>query len=243
MDDNIQPVEQTTDATPSEDQTQVEEVDVATDVDEGSDAPESNPAEADAELPDEKRSPRVERRFQKMSQKMRELADTQPSYQQPVNQFVPQVEPGSEITPEQYQKDVMSAAQTITQLEINKLRAEQAQKEYVENFDRDVAYTESKYSELNADSPNYDSKLSEKVANMYEKLSAKNPNIRLRDIVDDVMEVAERKSTRATAQTNSQIKRQADESALKTTTTAKPAAKTAEEKSLAELEQELGYVS
>lgn len=213
---------------------------------EGSDEPTAEATVDSEDTESGKRPNRLERRFQKMSQKMRDLTNENqqlrgtgipPASQAPY----PQYQPGQEVSLDQYQQDVVNTASAIAQLEAQKLRQEITAKERVENFDRDVMLIEQRYPQLNVDSPEYDAKLSEKVANMYEKLSAKSADLRLRDIVEDVMDVATRQTASSTAKVTKQVAQQAAETAVRPGANDKPPVKSFEEKSLADMEKELGF--
>ena len=101
--------------------------------------------------------------------------------------------------PLDYNQEIARQAEMIADIKLQQFEQKQQAKQIAENFERDVDLVERKYPELNADGDKYDSALSNKIASMYEKLSTKNPDIRLRDIVDDVMEVASRQTNRSNA--------------------------------------------
>lgn len=110
--------------------------------------------------------------------------------------YQPKVEPGQEVTPDQYKADVARTAQEISRLEIAKFKQEQAQiKEQgkkVETFSKTASAIETKYPELNPDSDRFNPNLSEKVSKLYEKASGKQPNAELlQQIVETVMEASE----------------------------------------------------
>lgn len=246
----VQEVEPTTQSdTPTDETNPAEETQPAVAEAEGSDEPtaETTP-EADSTDGAERPS-RLERRFSKMSQKIRSLAEENQNlqgqqYGQPASQappYAPPYQPGQEVTYDQYQTDMVNTVAAIAQLEAQKLRQEFVAKERAENFDRDVMSIEQRYPQLNEDSPEYDPKLSEKIATMYEKLATKSPDIRLREIADDIMDVAARQSAKSTAKVTKKIAQQAAETAIQPDTGNKPVQKTAKEKSLDELEAELGF--
>lgn len=244
--ETIKPVDETTETTPSQEQTdstvepQSEESEVVSDVPtEG----ESEATSTNEELG--KRSQRQEKRFAQMSSKIRELSEQ--TAQQPTNYF------GQEANPYQqpyqdvnqgydYNQEVARQAEMIADLKLQQFEQKQQAKQIAENFERDVDLVERKYPELNADGDKYDSALSNKIASMYEKLSAKNPDIRLRDIVDDVMDVASRQTNRANAEVSASVAKAAAETTLKPDTTSNESGKKDfSELSLDEMEQQLGF--
>lgn len=211
---------------------------------EGSDEPTSNEDVESDKAESGKRPNRLERRFQKMSQKMRGYAQENAQ----LRQYAP---PASQV-PYQYNQpeyqqeptaDVLQTASAIAQLEVEKFKGELSKEKRVDNFDTDVLFLEQRFPELNEESPQYDPKLSEKVANMYLKYSEKDPDVRLRDIAQDVMDVAARRATVASAKVTKKIAQQASEAAVLPNASDKPASKDFTEKSLEEMEKELGFAS
>jgi hypothetical protein len=248
MEETIQPVDETTETTPSQEQTdstvevKSEESEVVSDV------PAEGESESTSTKEEGKRSQRQEKRFAQMSSKIRELSEQ--STQQPPNYFGtennlnPNVYPQtySEAPSYDYNQDVARQAEMIADLKLQQFEQKQQAKQIAENFERDVDLVERKYPELNAEGEKYDSALSNKIASMYEKLSTKNPDIRLRDIVDDVMEVASRQTNRASAEVSASVAKAAAETTLKPDTTSKDTGrKDFSELSLDEMEQQLGF--
>lgn len=238
-----QTVEETTEVSPTDEQTESEEQTNVEESEVGSDESTKEEAtEADEQTDEKPASPRLEKRFQKMSNKIKELSSAQApqqDYQQPQfdqygniplqnNEYYPEVDP-------------VRQAEAIADIKMQQFRAEQQMKDRVETLDRDIDYIERKHPELDETSSKYDAKLAEKVTSMYEKIASKSPDIRLKDIVEDVMEVATRQSTRESAKTSARVAKQESETAVKSETDAKPSQKTAEDMSLEELEQNIGF--
>lgn len=98
---------------------------------------------------------------------------------------MPQAQPGSEISPEQYQQQVVGAANTLTDIKLQKFKQEFAR---VEGFKDDLHYVESTYDVLNPDKPDlYDKSASKKITELYKKASLGDPSLRLKDFVDSLM--------------------------------------------------------
>lgn len=245
MEEPTQEVEETTLTTPSQEQTESEEVTTEESEAASDEVVEETTEVKSEEEPVKKRSNRLERRFAKMSQKHREQEEEirrLSALQQPTVESSPQIPLDQEITLDQYGQDVARQAKTIASAEIQQLRMEQALKERADNFERDVEAIERKYDVLNEDSPNHDSVLSSKVAGMYERLSKDNPNIRLKDIVEDIMEIADRQSASSNASVSASVAQAAAETSIKPDTTAnKESKKSFEELSLREMEEQLGF--
>lgn len=98
---------------------------------------------------------------------------------------VPQVLPGDEMTPDQYTKQVVGAANTLTDIKMNQFKADLAK---VETFRDDLHYVEATYDILNPDKADqYDKSASKKITELYKKASAGDPSLRLKDFVDNIM--------------------------------------------------------
>jgi len=98
---------------------------------------------------------------------------------------VPSVIPGDEMTPDQYTKQVVGAANTLTDIKMNQFKADLAK---VETYRDDLHYAEATYDILNPDKTEvYDKAASKKIAELYKKASAGDPSLRLKDFVDNIM--------------------------------------------------------
>ncbi len=98
---------------------------------------------------------------------------------------VPQTQPGAEISPEQYQQQVVGAANTLTDIKLRNFTQNLAK---VDAFKDDLHYVESQYDVLNPDKPDaYDKSASKKITELYRKASAGDPSLRLKDFVDNIM--------------------------------------------------------
>jgi len=243
--ETIQPVEETTETTPSLEQTESTEEVNTVDTEVSSDAGVEGATESTKTEEESKRSPRQEKRFAQMSSKIRELSEQQQKpadpmftgYEQPYQQPYVDVNQGLD-----YNQEIARQAEMIADLKLQQFEQKQQVKAIAENFERDVDVVERKYPELNADSDKYDSALSNKIASMYEKLSVKNPDIRLKDIVDDVMDVASRQTNRANAEVSASVAKAAAETTLKPDTTSNDSGKKDfSDLSLDEMEQQLGF--
>jgi hypothetical protein len=128
------------------------------------------------------------------------------------------------------------AAQRATDIvrnEIDVLKSELGK----EQLRTQVKEVQSVYSELNPDSDNYDPVLDEKIAVMYAKYGAGVP---LSEYVEEQMALAGVKASRAAADTSAAVAKQKEESAILPGSKSKTE-KPIEEKSIRELEAELGF--
>ena len=98
---------------------------------------------------------------------------------------VPQVQPGQEMSAEQYQQQVVGAANTLTDIKLTKFKQDMAR---VNDFSEDVRYVEKTYDILNPDNADvYNKSASRKITELYQKASKGDPSLRLKDFVDDFM--------------------------------------------------------
>lgn len=147
----------------------------------------------------------------------RENLPTPPWYQ-------PQVDDGDVITPEQYQADVVRAADEIASTRIKQFEQKQGQQKAAEKqvkiFNSTLATLEKKFPTLDPDSDKYDEKLSEKVANLYQKAAGKktNPEL-LEEIVSTVMETSEQARVSGQSQASEALADQSAQSAVSPTGT------------------------
>lgn len=129
--------------------------------------------------------------------------------------YQPQVQPGQEITPDQYKADVTRTADDITQL---RLKQFQAQLVTERTFEKTVDQLEREYPALNPDADGYNEALSEKVAKLYQEAAgkAKNPKL-LKTIVDSIMDLSNQARTEGTKAVTNQLVRQTSEAAISPT--------------------------
>lgn len=187
--------------------------------------------EAQPEQPNEdvqvKKQTRAERRLQQLLGKYGDegkeeaYSHTQDNtFSEPYPPFwQPQVEPGSEVSPEQYQADVTRNAQEIARLEVLKLRQEMAEREdksrKISTFKDTVSQIEKQYSVLNPDSDDYNETLSDKVSLLYEKAAGKQPNAELlQSIVETVMSASEQARLAGESRVTGRLVEQSQQSAI-----------------------------
>ena len=150
-------------------------------------------------------------------------------------QYNPQVEAGQEISLEQYQSDVLRTADARVELKIQQNNAVNR----IQNESLDVV---RKYSQLDPENDNFDKELSETITEATENFVRKNPyTASVSKYVDKLMKPYLGSVAREVGKVTENIARQVSETALRPTSIHK-GEKSANEKSIAELEQELGIV-
>lgn len=85
---------------------------------------------------------------------------------------------------------------------------------HAEQFQQDVEAIEEKYPELNQDSEEYDQKLDDYIAKVYDTQVKANPNLRVTDVVKEVMEIREKAAKSNQDRVAATVKKQASSQAL-----------------------------
>ena len=85
-----------------------------------------------------------------------------------------------EITEEDYKREVIQTADYI-------VRARLGQYEKSNQIKTDLTDVESKYTELNPDSPDYSEEMSDKLSKLFKVQLQSDPNVRLKAFVNDIM--------------------------------------------------------
>lgn len=182
------------------------------------------------------------KRIKELVAKNKSLADRLAEISSPIGlpgvetpTFVPQVEPGTEITPEKYTADVAKTAAAQVDLKI-------AQNNAVNRINNESLDVIRKYPQLNPDSEDFDKELSETVTENTEAQVRLNPyTASVSKIVDKLMKPYQGSVAKEVGKATENIAKQVSETALRPTSVRQPE-KPAAEKSIKELEQELGTV-
>lgn len=192
--------------------------------------PEVTP-EVQTEAEPNEPSPRYEKRIRQLSAKVKELktshtpetpqvAPVQPQVPQvPVPQVqMPQLPPG-DYTPEEInawaQQQAVKTGQALASIEVQRLRDELALKDEVisvkNTFNNDLHAIETKYPELNEDSPDFDPYLSEVVTESYEEALLADPKTAsLEKIASRIMGANRRAAAKASVKTAKAVASQRD---------------------------------
>ena len=150
-------------------------------------------------------------------------------------QYTPQVQPGEEISPEQYQSDVLRAADGLVTLRIK-------QSEAVNRINNEANEVLRSYPELDPDSDSFDKELSDTVTEAVEAQVRVTPyTASIKKYVDRLMKPYKRAVTKEVGKETENIARQVSQSALRPTAV-RQVEKKIEDMSIAELEAEIGVV-
>lgn len=149
--------------------------------------------------------------------------------------YVPQVEPGGEISPEQYRNDVARTADAIVTLKLK-------QNEAIQKINSDSAKVMKTYPELDPESDSFNKELSESITEAVEAHVKASPyTASVTKFVDKLMKPYKGAVEKEVGKATENIAKQVSESALRPNSVNKQE-KSSKEKSIAELEQELGIV-
>lgn len=155
-------------------------------------------AESDTGTVPEKTTPRAERRTEKLidalksrTDEVSELRKQLESFRsQPAPTSEPQLppwatpEPQTEVTWDQYQAQVADTARNLVKSELTAFQSKVLQ---YEGFKEDLSAVEAKYPILNPESENFDKEKSKTVAELYQKASQADPDLRLGKFVESIM--------------------------------------------------------
>lgn len=174
----------------------------------------------------------AEARAQSLAQRLEELTGSSEPQGQP---YQSQVEPGSEISPEQYQQDVARQADAIVTLRLK-------QQEAIGRIKSESVEAVRKHPELDPDSDSFNKELSDAIYEATEAYLSKNPyTASVGKFVDRLMSPYKKAVSAEVGKVSENLAKQVSQSALKPTQV-RTEAKSAKEKSIAELEAELGVV-
>ena len=147
----------------------------------------------------------------------------------------PQIEPGAEITPEQYQQDVAKQANAVVDLRIQ-------QERLVTRVNKEADEVISKYDELNPDKKElFNRDLSDSITEASLAYVRANPTKSLTKFVDGLMKPYKTAIEKETGKASEQIAKQVSQQATRPSPAPK-GDKSPDAKSIKELEDSLGIV-
>lgn len=176
----------------------------------------------------------VEEEVKSLKDRLAEVTATQSPLPQQ-QQFTPSVQPGAEITQEQYQADVMRMADARVELKIQQNNA-------VTRINNEATEAIRKYPQLDPKSDQFDKDLSDTVTEAVDSHVRVNPySASVIKFVDKLMKPYQKAVTKEVANVTEKITKQVSETALRPTSIRK-SEKSAKDKTIKELEEELGIV-
>lgn len=158
---------------------------------------------------------------------------------------LPLFQDGENLSVDEANKRLVQAADAIAQARISQALGQYEQRQQgiarASQLDADLASIETKYPALNPDSSDHDANLTAKVSQLYETAVAGNPNLRLADFVDGVMDLANITATKQSSKVTKSLVKQAAEGAVTPSTKKQSGKKAFSDMSLDEMEQHLGF--
>lgn len=159
---------------------------------------------------------------------------TQLSGGQATMPYQPTIEPGAEVTQDQYKADVVRTAQSIAQLEVAKERA-------IERINKEALESMNDHPELNPKHELFDKELSDTITDSVRAQIQMNPTASVKKLVNQMMKPYRRAVDKKVAENQETIVRQASETAMRPSQV-KTVEKPFEELSEQEMESKLGIV-
>src|SRR3990167_6233036 len=152
----------------------------------------------------------------------------------------PLVKPGEEVTVEELDRRQREREQSLLQqaVQINSLQTQRALA--IDRVNREARELTRKYDVLNPRSENFDPELSEAVTEAAEAYVRANPTKSLEEFVDKQMRLHKRAITKEAKAEQAEIAKQSGQSAIRPSTS-KPVEKKFEDKTIEEMESELGF--
>lgn len=147
-------------------------------------------------------------------------------------QYTPQVEPGAEISPEQYKADVFKTADALVQMRIQ-------QERMLDNITREAAEVVTQFPELNPNSDQFDPEVSESITDATEAYVRANPGKSVKKFVEKLMKPYQKSVAGKVEAQREDLAKQVAQTGVRPTTIKQPE-KSAHEKTIEELEKELG---
>lgn len=220
-------------------------------------APEGNVAEtegepkkgADARIRELNQAKKLaEEKAQSLEAKLAELTkpNTVTGQPQTVPQYNPQepiVAPGEEIDVNELNRRISEREQRILQTASASAELMQKRSEAINRINSEASKMVEKFPQLNPDSESFDKELSDTVTEAVEAYVKSNPyNASVEKFTSKLMNSLTRAATKEAGQATENIAKQVSSAALRPTSLKEPEKK-ATEKSIAELEKELGIIN
>ena len=181
------------------------------------------------------RAKAAEERSQSLEQKIAELTGQVDQQTPQSGPYIPQFEPGAEYDSEQLKQEVLKTADSIASLRVK-------QSEAISRIRTEASEILRKYPELDPETDVFDQELSDSVTDAVEAHVKANPyTASPKKFVDRMMKPYKRAVTKEVGKATENIARQVSAAATRPTSVTKRSGKADQEKSIAELESELGF--
>lgn len=217
-----------------EEVTPVESTEETTEVNETGDESKRSAKNRIREL--DSRAKRAEERAKSLEDRLAELTGRvdQPEYTPAYNPQQPIVAPGEEIDAQEFEQRVVQRTRAEIDLKLK-------QQEAINRINSESGATIRKYPELDPDSESFNKDLSDSIVEAAEAYVKANPySASVSKFVDKLMKPYKRAIDKEVGQANENIAKQVSQAALRPTPSVKSGEKANSEKSIADLEKELG---
>jgi len=149
--------------------------------------------------------------------------------------YSPTIEPGTEVSQEQYKADVVKTAQSIAQLEVRKQNV-------INTINKEANESMQEFPELDPKSDVFDTELSESITDSVKAQIQVNPSASVKKLVTRLMKPYKSSIKRQVAESTETIAKQVSESAQRPSQV-KGQEKSFDDLSIEEMEQKLGVVN
>lgn len=167
---------------------------------------------------------RIKEEKESLARQVEELTAQLSSQPQGVIPQSPTIEPGAEVTQEQYKADVVRTAQSIAQLEVQKERI-------IDRINKEAQESISDHPELNPKSEVFDKELSDTITESVRAQIQVNPTASVKKLVNNLMKPYRKAVEKQVAENTTIVAKQVAETALR------PSQVKAVEKPFAELSE------
>ena len=173
----------------------------------------------------------AEAKAQSLAQRIEEMTRVQTT----LPPYTPQPEPGSEVSPAQYEADITRKADALVTIRLQ-------QQETVNRINSESVEAVRTYPELDPKSDSFDEDLSNAVTKAVEAHVRADPyKASVRGFVDELMKPYKRAVTKEVGKASENLAKQVSETALRPNNVKTPS-KGPQEKTIKELEEELGVM-
>jgi hypothetical protein len=163
-----------------------------------------------------------------------QIAELTRSVEPGATQYTPQIQPGTEVSREQYENDVAQRADALVQLRMK-------QKEVLDNVNNESREAVKTYPQLDPSSEEFDKELSESISTATMAMISRTPTASVKKFVSSLMKPYLRSVGREVGKAQGEMAKQVTQTALRPTTV-KAKEKTSKEMTTKELEEKLGIV-
>jgi hypothetical protein len=157
-------------------------------------------------LVDERNREREEK--ESLARQVEELTAQLSSQPQSVNSSLPTIEPGAEVTQDQYKRDIVQTAQSIAQIEIQKERI-------LDRINKEANESIADHPELNPKSEVFDKELSDTITESVRAQIQVNPTASVKKLVNNLMKPYRRAVDKKVAEETATVAKQVVETALR----------------------------